>query len=139
MKNQYQIKSIPQNLNHIPAKTRTVTTPPLEAKMKSMKVSESFLLEGAEMKSAAPNCYATARRLGIKVSLRQLDGGVGVWRVRNPSPRTDLEERKEDTSAQTQSRRGRPLGSKNKPKNVQATASTSRRSRQTQHQQVANA
>ncbi|QDJ96296.1 hypothetical protein Xoosp13_109 [Xanthomonas phage Xoo-sp13] len=136
MNKQYNIKSIPQTLTHIPAKTRTVTTPPLEAKMKSMKVNESFMLEGAEMKSAAPNCYATARRLGIKVTLRQLDDGVGVWRVRNATPRTELEERKEETA--TPSRRGRPLGSKNKPKEaVQAT--TGRRTRQTQHQQVANA
>ena len=67
----------------IPPKTRTVKKSPLYARMEKMKIGEAFVVNDAQMASVAANIYATAKRIGIKVTLRQLEEGVGVWRVRN--------------------------------------------------------
>lgn len=89
----------------IPPKSRTVKKSPLYARMEKMNVGGAFVIDEAQMATVAANVYATAKRLGIKVTLRQLAEGVGVWRVRNTNPQTDVERAKE-------SGRGRRAASK---------------------------
>ncbi len=88
----------------IPAKTRTVQKSPLYARMEKLSVNSGFVIEKAQMASVAANVYATARRLGIKVTLRQIPEGVGVWRVRN-SGSADTE--RSEASTAGRSTRGR--------------------------------
>ena len=80
---QYTFSNLNSNTNEIPAKTRTVRKSPLYARMEKLKVGEGFVVNDAQMASVAANIYATAKRAGIKVTLRQLEEGVGVWRQRN--------------------------------------------------------
>lgn len=80
----------------IPPKTRTVRKSPLFARMEKLKIGEAFVINDAQMSKVAANVYATAKRAGIKVSLRQLPEGVGVWRVRNTTA-----SQSEDGQAQT--------------------------------------
>lgn len=66
----------------IPAKTRTAKKKSLLLqRMEKMGVGHSFIVKDAEIKAVAPTIYATAKRVGIKVLLRQVEDGVGVWRV----------------------------------------------------------
>ncbi len=94
---QYNFASLPTNTTSIPAKTRTVKKSPLFAKMEKMNVGpdSAFVIEKAQMASVAANVYATAKRIGIKVSLRQLPEGVAVFRVRNTNAQTDTERKNE--------------------------------------------
>ena len=103
---QYNLTSLSRSLSDIPAKTRTVAKSPLYSKMEKMGIGEAFVVEKAEMASVAANIYATAKRIGIKVTLRQLPEGVGVWRIRNSNARTEVEQTKE-TSATRKSRIGK--------------------------------
>lgn len=83
-------------LNNIPPKTRTVKKSPLYARMEKLKIGEAFVVNDAQMASVAANIYATAKRIGIKVTLRQMPEGVGVWRVRNTNAsQTDTERKNE--------------------------------------------
>ena len=96
-----------RNLSAIPPKTRTVKKSPLAARMEKLKINEAFVIDDAQMASVAANVYATAKRVGIKVTLRQLEDGVGVWRVRNTNAaQTDTERKNESGKVQGQ-RRGR--------------------------------
>lgn len=102
----YNISELPKNIQNdsIPAKSRTVQKSPLAQKLSSMKVNEAFMLEGADMKKVSPNLYATARRMGVKISLRALPQGVGVWRVRKS--RSDSSASADNASAVAPKRRG---------------------------------
>lgn len=95
---QYQFSDLntDRNINAIPPKTRTVKKSPLAARMEKLKINEAFIINDAQMASVAANVYATAKRIGVKVTLRQLAEGVGVWRVRNTSAsQTDTERKNE--------------------------------------------
>lgn len=92
----YTISNLKEATNVIPPKARRTQKSPLFKRMENMPIGDAFVLEGAEMASVAPNAYATAKRAGIKVTLRQIPEGVGVWRIRNPNPQTDLEVDKEN-------------------------------------------
>jgi hypothetical protein len=98
---QYNFASLPTNVSAIPAKTRTVKKSPLFAKMEKMNVGpdSAFVIEKGKMESVAANVYATAKRIGIKVSLRQLPQGVAVFRVRNTNAQTDTERKNEGVPA----------------------------------------
>jgi hypothetical protein len=79
MRNDLQFSNI-RKASELPAKSRTTQESPLAAQMKKLtKVGQSFLIEGVEIPNVAPTVYATARRLGVKVSLRSEEGGVGVY------------------------------------------------------------
>lgn len=98
-----------RSLNNIPPKTRTVQKSPLYARMEKLKIGEAFVIKDSQMGSVAANIYATAKRIGIKVTLRQLDEGVGIWRVRNLSQsQTETERKNEGTKVPAKGRgRGR--------------------------------
>lgn len=91
-----------QNVATIPPKTRTVRKSPLFARLEKLKIGDAFIIDNAQMASVAANVYATAKRAGIKVSLRQLPEGVGVWRVRNTNSNAT---QSEDGQTQAQSNR----------------------------------
>lgn len=109
MNTNYSFSNLNASTAHaIPPKTRTVPKTPLFAKLEKLKVGGAFVVDGAQMSQVAPNIYATAKRAGIKVSLRQLPEGVGVWRVRNQNPQTDVERANEGVPAKVRkSTRGR--------------------------------
>ena len=86
--NGYTFSNLNSDIGAIPAKTRTVKKSPLYARMEKLKIGEAFVINDAQMTSVAANIYATAKRAGIKVTLRQLEEGVGVWRIRNSNAAT---------------------------------------------------
>lgn len=95
---QYQFSDLntDRTVSNIPPKTRTVKKSPLAARMEKLKINEAFVVNDAQMASVAANIYATAKRIGVKVTLRQLPEGVGVWRVRNTNAsQTDTERKNE--------------------------------------------
>ena len=96
---QYQFSDLntDRNVSNIPPKTRTVKKSPLAARMEKLKINEAFVINDAQMASVAANVYATAKRIGVKVTLRQLPEGVGVWRVRNTNASQTDTERKNET------------------------------------------
>jgi hypothetical protein len=96
---QYQFSDLntDRTVNNIPPKTRTVKKSPLAARMEKLKINEAFVINDAQMASVAANVYATAKRIGVKVTLRQLPEGVGVWRVRNTNASQTDTERKNET------------------------------------------
>lgn len=98
---QYQFSDLntDRNISAIPPKTRTVRKSPLAARMEKLKINEAFVINDAQMASVAANIYATAKRIGVKVTLRQLENGVGVWRVRNTSASQTDTERKNEGNA----------------------------------------
>ncbi len=99
---QYQFSELQNDRNTvaIPPKTRTVKKSPLTARMEKLKINDAFVVNDAQMASVAANIYATAKRIGIKVTLRQLPEGVGVWRVRNTNAsQTDTERKNESTAS----------------------------------------
>jgi hypothetical protein len=94
-----------RSLSHIPPKTRTVKKSPLYARMEKLKIGEAFIVNDAQMGSVAANIYATAKRIGIRVTLRQMPEGVGVWRVRNSNIAQTDTERKNEGSGQAAPRK----------------------------------
>ena len=84
---QYQFSDLntDRTVSNIPPKTRTVKKSPLAARMEKLKINEAFVVNDAQMASVAANIYATAKRIGVKVTLRQLPEGVGVSAI--PTPR----------------------------------------------------
>lgn len=81
--NQLQLSEINKKLA-IPAKTRTTKKKSLLlSRMEKLGVGHSFVVQGADIKAVSPTIYATAKRAGIKVTLRVLDEGVGIWRVKD--------------------------------------------------------
>ena len=96
---QYQFSDLntDRTVSNIPPKTRTVKKSPLAARMEKLKINEAFVINDAQMASVAANIYATAKRIGVKVTLRQLPEGVGVWRVRNTNASQTDTERKNET------------------------------------------
>ena len=96
---QYQFSDLntDRTVNNIPPKTRTVKKSPLAARMEKLKINEAFVVNDAQMASVAANIYAIAKRIGVKVTLRQLPEGVGVWRVRNTNASQTDTERKNET------------------------------------------
>ncbi|BBA65257.1 predicted ORF [Xanthomonas phage XacN1] len=96
---QYQFSDLntDRTVSNIPPKTRTVKKSPLAARMEKLKINEAFVINDAQMASVAANVYATAKRIGVKVTLRQLPEGVGVWRVRNTNASQTDTERKNET------------------------------------------
>lgn len=83
--NQLNISEISKKVA-IPAKTRTMQKKSLLLqRMEKLGVGHSFVVKDAEIKAVAPTVYATAKRAGIKVTLRQVENGVGVWRVADSS------------------------------------------------------
>lgn len=90
--NGYTFSSLNSDIGAIPAKTRTVKKSPLYARMEKLKIGEAFVINDAQMTSVAANIYATAKRAGIKVTLRQLEEGVGVWRIRNTASQSEKSE-----------------------------------------------
>lgn len=94
-----------RSLNNIPPKTRTVKKSPLYARMEKLKIGEAFVVNDAQMASVAANIYATAKRIGIKVTLRQMPEGVGVWRVRNTGTAQTDTERKNESGGQAAPRK----------------------------------
>lgn len=96
---QYQFSDLntDRTVSNIPPKTRTVKKSPLAARMEKLKINEAFVVNDAQMASVAANIYATAKRIGVKVTLRQLPEGVGVWRVRNTNASQTDTERKNET------------------------------------------
>lgn len=106
MNTQYSFSNLNNATAHnIPPKTRTVPKTPLFAKLEKLKVGGAFVIDGTQMSDVAANVYATAKRAGIKVSLRQLPEGVGVWRVRNQNPQTDVERVNEGVPAKRRTTR----------------------------------
>lgn len=98
--NQYKISEIeaPSTSNalaSIPKKRRNRKPSPLFLKLDAMKIGDGIVIEGATTKDIAANVYNTATRASIVVTLRQLDNGVGVWRIHNTNPKTDAEVTKE--------------------------------------------
>jgi hypothetical protein len=92
----YQFSEFNTDRNTIPPKTRTVKKSALTTRMEKLKINDAFIIDDAQMASVAANVYATAKRIGIKVTLRQLSEGVGVWRVRNTNAsQTDTERNNE--------------------------------------------
>ena len=79
--NQLNISEISKKVA-IPAKTRTVKKKSiLLQRMEKLGIGHSFTIKDAEIKAVAPTVYATAKRIGIKVTLRPVENGVGVWRI----------------------------------------------------------
>ena len=101
--NQLNISEITKGVA-IPPKTRSMKPSPLFLKLDQVGIGGSFVIEDVKVADVSATVYATAKRAGVKVSLRQLDNGVGVWRIHNESPQTDLEIYKEQAA---QPRRGR--------------------------------
>lgn len=95
---QYQFSDLntDRTVSNIPPKTRTVKKSLLAARMEKLKINEAFVINDAQMASVAANVYATAKRIGVKVTLRQLPEGVGVWRVRNTNASQTETERKNE-------------------------------------------
>lgn len=51
--------------------------------MKRMSVDDSFLIPLAQKTPTSRNCiYGAAKSTGIKVSVRSVDGGLRVWRIK---------------------------------------------------------
>jgi hypothetical protein len=71
---QYQFSDLntDRTVSNIPPKTRTVKKSLLAARMEKLKINEAFVINDAQMASVAANVYATAKRIGVKVTLRQL-------------------------------------------------------------------
>src|SRR5688572_5362377 len=80
----YNVSPIIKNAP-IPQKIRAprATKNPITARMQNLGVGQSFVVEGAELKSIHPQLFATSKRLGIKISTRTVDNGVQVWRIQN--------------------------------------------------------
>lgn len=86
--NQLNISEISKKVA-IPAKTRTAKKKSvLLQRMEKLGTGHSFVVRDAEIEAVAPTIYATAKRVGIKVTLRQVENGVGVWRVGNRETET---------------------------------------------------
>jgi len=68
--------------SEIPPKTRTMKKKSLLLqRVEKLGVGHSFVVQDAEIKAIAPTIYATAKRAGVKVMLRQVDNGVYVRRT----------------------------------------------------------
>lgn len=81
--NQFTLSEISKKAE-IPAKTRTTKKKSsMLQTMEKLGVGHSFTVKDADIKAHAPTIYATAKRAGIKVTLRAVDNGVGVWRVKD--------------------------------------------------------
>lgn len=86
--NQLQLSEINKKVA-IPAKTRTTKKKStLLQRMEKLGVGHSFIVHDADIKAVAPTIYATAKRAGVKVALRVVDEGVGVWRVKDSKSET---------------------------------------------------
>jgi hypothetical protein len=87
--------------NAIPAKVRSTKESALATQIKKLsRVGHSFLIENVKLSNVAPTVYATARRLGCKVSLRTEGNGVGVFLTQQAPAST------EDQAAAPTAKRG---------------------------------
>lgn len=49
---------------------------------RQMEVGDSFVVPSERGRTFRGNAYNIARRIGIEVTIRRVDGGVRVWRVK---------------------------------------------------------
>lgn len=78
--NQFTLSQIEKKVPLLP-RTRTTRPSQLLQRMQKLGDGHSFLIKDAELKAVSATAYATAKRAGIKVSLRQDGEDVRVWRT----------------------------------------------------------